>query len=134
MKISFLAAIFSKIYDFGSQNYVAMQTLPHKIMEQCRPCPETSQSLHSLPRKKWILRSLPSEIMEQWRLCSTKSSRHSFRGSYFRDLYNPLKHFFRKLYFLSQHLPSNRRTQHLKTYYRSILIIYNFSEEDILCG
>ena len=47
---------------FAPQNYGAMQTLLHKIMEQCRLCPANSWSLHSLPRK----------IMEQCKLCSAK--------------------------------------------------------------
>ena len=41
----------SKIHVFAPQNYGAMQTLPRKVMEQCRLCPAKSQSLRSLPRK-----------------------------------------------------------------------------------
>ena len=41
----------SKIYVFDPQNYGARQTLPHKIMEQCRLRPARSQSLCYLPRK-----------------------------------------------------------------------------------
>ena len=41
----------SKIHVFAPQNYGAMQTLPRKVMKQCRLCPAKSQSLHSLPHK-----------------------------------------------------------------------------------
>ena len=41
----------SKIYVFAPQNYGAIQTLPRKVMEQCRLRPAKSQSLRSFPRK-----------------------------------------------------------------------------------
>ena len=50
-KYNFLLYFCSKIYVFALQNDGAMQTLPRKIMVQCRLCPARSQSLRSLPRK-----------------------------------------------------------------------------------
>ena len=114
MRKSYLFLYFcSKINRFVPQNYGAMQTLPRKIVEQCRNRPQNHRAFVLCPAKLRRLRSLPRKILEQCRLFSAKLWRHSFRGQqissnlcffsffliifvnhrYFRDLYNPLDHF-----------------------------------------
>ena len=51
LKLSLCSAKSWSNADFAQLNYGVMQTLPHKITEQCRLCPVKSWSLHTLPRK-----------------------------------------------------------------------------------
>ena len=75
LKLSLCSAKLWSNKDLAPQNYGAMQTLPRKIMEQCRLRPAKSQSLCFFPRKitetlffapqnYGAMRTLPSKIME----------------------------------------------------------------------
>ena len=75
-----LLLICTSNYVFAPRNDGAMQTLPRKIMEQCRPCPAKSRSLHTLPRKITEPSNLAPSNYGTMQTLSRKTRRYSFRG------------------------------------------------------
>ena len=96
-----------------------MQTLPRKVMEQCRLCPAKSQSLRFLPCKITETLLFAPQNYGAMQTLLRKKTATQFQGlknilelkflhfflfffvnhCFFRDLYNPLDHLLRKKIF-----------------------------------
>ena len=81
---------FIKPSYFAPQKYEAMETLPHKIREQCRLCPAKSQG-HSFRSQH----NINNDLKKNLSFLRTVLVNHC----YFINIYNTCYHFLRKTYF-----------------------------------